>query len=316
MIGPKNMAYVRPTNVEEVVDLLSSYGSRAQILAGGSDLLVDLRSGRRIPEPELLIDIKSVPQLDTIEVDEQGGVLTIGASVSLNRIVEHPWIRQHVRGLAEAAAAVGTYQIRNRATLVGNLCNASPAADTAPVLFALDAELRVVSPGGAQMIPLRKFVVGVKRTSLASDAFVASIRILVPTGVRTAFVKQQRVQGHDLALVNAGGSYAPVSRTMIIAVGSCSPTPMLLDPIVVQDAGEEELAGRLDRLTGRLDRLTGRLGQLAEQMVCPIDDIRSSAAYRRAIVPVLLQRLVSELLARGEPNLLSAKGGKVCPPSR
>ncbi|MBN1858945.1 FAD binding domain-containing protein [Candidatus Bipolaricaulota bacterium] len=302
MIGSKDMAYARAADIEEVVDLLSSYGPRAQILAGGTDLLVDLRSGRRIPEPDLLIDIKSVPELGAIDVNDQDACLTIGAAVPLNRIVEHPWIRHNVGGLAEAAMSVGTYQIRNRATLVGNLCNASPAADLAPVLLALDAELRVVDQGGMQSTPLRDFFVGVKKTSLASDAFVASIRISIPAGTRTAFVKQQRVQGHDLAIVNAGGAYVPDSDAMLIAVGSCSPTPVLLDPIVVRNVVARELVDHAC--------------QLADRMVCPIDDVRASSAYRRAVVPVLLERLVLRLLAESESHLYSEQGGGSCPPSR
>lgn len=302
MIGPEGMDYARPASVDAVVDLLSLHGPQARILAGGTDLLVDLRNGQPTPAPRLLIDIKSIPELGEIQVDEPHSSLTIGAAVSLNRIVEHRWIRNHVGGLADAAASVGTYQIRNRATLVGNLCHASPAADTAPVLLALDAKLRIVSRGGVSLTPLREFFVGVKTTTLSDDAFVSAVTIAIPEGSRTAFVKQQRVRGHDLAVANVGGVCFRDPQTVIVAIGSCAPTPVLLDPVIVDHAGPKELTERLCRLCARA--------------VCPIDDVRASAAYRNAIIPALLEQCVLKLLSDSEPRFGQQQGGGECPRSR
>ena len=285
MIGSKDLEYVRATSVRHIADLLTSHGPRPQILAGGTDLLVDLRNGRRTPVPERLIDIKAVPDLQQIDIDEHSGTATIGAAVSLNRIVEHPWIRRHARGLAVAAASVGTYQIRNRATLIGNLCNASPAADAAPVLLALDASVRVVERSGARSIPLRDFFLGVRKTALTENAFATAVTIHVPSGARTAFLKQQRVRGHDLAIVNAGGAVFRGSNKIVLAIGSCAPKPVLLEPISTDNTDPKELVRHFCRASDRI--------------LCPIDDVRASAAYRRSILPVLIERLVVQLLADG-----------------
>lgn len=285
MIGSKTLEYVRATSVQHVADLLASRGAYTRVLAGGTDLLVDLRNGRCTPDPERLIDIKAVPDLQRIDIDEHTGTATIGAAVSLNRIIEHRWIRRNIHGLAVAAASVGTYQIRNRATLVGNLCNASPAADTAPVLLALDASVQIAGRSGTHSVPLRGFFLGVRKTALAGDTFAASVTIQVPSGTRTAFLKQQRVHGHDLAIVNAGGAVFRGSKKIILAIGSCAPTPTLLEPISTENADSSDLVRRICRVSDR--------------MVCPIDDVRASAAYRRSILPVLIERLVLELLADG-----------------
>ena len=302
MIGSTDIDYVRPTSVSEVVELLRVSDPRARILAGGTDLLVDLRSVRCRPVPERLIDIKSVPELQEIEVDEKGAHLTIGAAVPLNRIVEHPWIRQHVSGLAAAAASIGTYQIRNRATLAGNLCNASPAADTAPVLLALGATLQIMDRDGARLTPLKDFLVGVKKTTLAEDAFVSAVKLPVPAGTRTAFAKQQRVRGHDLAVASTGGAYSPDAQTIVVAIGSCAPAPVLFDPVLVGDSGVGDLAERL--------------GHSAEQILSPIDDVRASAAYRRGIVPVLIKQIILELLGDDKLDLDLNAGGGTCTQSR
>jgi carbon-monoxide dehydrogenase medium subunit len=134
MIG--EFEYVRVSSVEQGCTLLAEHNGNAKILAGGTDLLVNVRNGK--DSPTLLVDLKGIVKLAEFQPDGKEGAL-IGASVPLNVLVEDRVIRQNYRALAEAAASIGTYQIRNRATLAGNLCNASPAADTAPALFVLDA---------------------------------------------------------------------------------------------------------------------------------------------------------------------------------
>jgi xanthine dehydrogenase FAD-binding subunit len=271
--------YVRAHSVDGACDLLAEAGGDASILAGGTDLLVEIRNGLR--SPKLLLDVKSIDELARFEVD--GPEVIIGAAVPLNVLVEHRAIRTSLPALADAAFSVGTYQIRNRATLTGNVCNASPAADTAPVLLCLDAHASVVSSSGRRAIPIGELFTGVKRTCLTPDEIVTDIRIHAPTGgTRTAFLKQQRIRGHDLAVVNVAGSYAPDTEMLKVAVGSCAPTPVLLEPIDVSG--------------NSLESIGNRVITLAEAATSPISDVRASAAYRRAVLPVLLRRLLDRLL--------------------
>jgi len=272
--------YVRARSVDEACRLLAE-SDDASVLAGGTDLLVEIRNGLR--SPKLLIDVKSIDEFAALDVD--GPERVIGATVPLNRVAEHRAIRDALPALAEAALSIGTYQLRNRATLAGNLCNASPAADSAPVLLSLGATLSVAGTDGRRTVPISELFTGVKRTCLASGEIVTDVRIpALEEGTRTAFLKQQRIRGHDLAVVNVAGSYAPDAETLRVAVGSCAPTPVLLEPI---DA------------SGAVDAVTDRAIELAEAAVSPISDVRASAAYRRAVLPVLLERLIDRLFGGG-----------------
>ncbi len=270
--------YVRARSVEEACRLLAERDD-AVILAGGTDLLVEVRNGLR--EPKLVIDVKAIDELARLDPSDEEWM--IGAAVPLNRLAEHRAIRESVPALADAALSIGTYQLRNRATLVGNLCNASPAADAAPVLLTLDAKLSVAGPKDFRTIPIAEFFTGVKRTCLTDGEVVTDIRIPAPPqGLKTVFFKQQRIRGHDLAVVNVAGSYDPTAKTLKVAVGSCAPTPVLLEPT---------------EATGSTAAIAERVVELAEGATSPISDVRASAEYRRAVLPVLLRRLVDRLLS-------------------
>jgi len=272
--------YVSARTVDEVCCRLGDAGPSGRPLAGGTDLLVDIRNGAA--RPALLVDIKRLPGFDSLRVGPSGEI-KIGAGVSLNRIAEEPEIRRRYPGLAASAVAVGTYPVRNRATLVGNLCNASPAADTAPVLLALGAVVTVVGSGGVREIALRGLFAGPKRTTLAIGEIVCGVRIPPHGGpVRTAFAKQQRVRGHDLAIASVGGAFFRGSRELRIAIGSCAPTPILLDPI---EFGE---------ITA--DEIVERVAITAARAVSPISDLRATTEYRRAVLPVLIRRVIERLL--------------------
>jgi CO/xanthine dehydrogenase FAD-binding subunit len=272
---------VRPRSVDEACRFLSGT-SDARVLAGGTDLLVEIRN--RLRSPELLVDIKPIEELAQLQLD--GPQLVVGASVPLNRLAEHRAIRQSLPALADSALSIGTYQLRNRATLIGNVCNASPAADSAPILLVCGAELSVASTDGWRKVPISELFTGVKRTCLAPGEIVTAIRIPVPEeATRTAFLKQQRIRGHDLAVVNVAGSYAPASKTLMVSVGSCAPTPVLLEPV--------------DTDGNSLDSLASHVVELAEAATSPISDVRASAEYRRAVLPVLLRRLLDQLLEGG-----------------
>lgn len=276
--------YVQPSTVEDACRLLADGRGGALAYAGGTDLLVDIRNGVR--SPKLLVDIKALDPLRELEASDG---LRIGAAVTLNRIVEHAGLRKRLPSLCEAAQSIATYQLRNRATIGGNLCNASPASDTLPPLLAVGAALRIQGIGGSRDLPLDRFCTGVKTTCLGPGELVTEIRVPpIPAGTRTAFVKQGRIRGHDLAVANAAGSLAPADGALRIAIGSCSPTPLLLDAI---ETVGHSVAAVADEAIRR-----------ARAAIAPISDVRASADYRRAVVPVLVGRLVE--------RLMNGKGGE------
>jgi len=281
MIG--SFEYVRASSIEQGCSLLAEYDGQAAVLAGGTDLLVNIRSG--IAAPRLLVDFKGISDMAQIRADEQGGV-AVGASVSLNALLENETICQRYRALAEAAQSVGTYQVRNRATLAGNLCNASPAADAAPALFVLNASVKIESPRGKRSLTVRDLFVGVKQSALAPDEVVTAVALpAIRPHIRTKFLKKQRIRGHDLAVINMAGAYNTQTGELSVAIGSCAKTPILLPPL--DDRVQEKTL---------VDKLVSRLNELAQQEVSPITDLRGSAEYRRAMIPVFLKRLLRELL--------------------
>ncbi|MFC2082659.1 FAD binding domain-containing protein [Candidatus Bipolaricaulota bacterium] len=279
MLG--DFEYKRIRSIEEGCQALADAAGEGAVLAGGTDLLVEIRNG--LKSPAILIDCKRLDQLNEFDVNEAGSV--IGASVPLNRLIEHPGFRTAHPALADSLASIGTYQLRNRATLIGNICNASPAADSAPVLLVLDAIVNVVGVTGPRAIPIRNFFAGVKRTTLKSDEIVTSIHLPQGSNLRTAFRKQQRIHGHDLAVVNVAGAYSPGDKSLRIAIGSCAPTPVLLEPIKI-DFNDTECFDK-------------HVIEVVQASVTPISDVRASASYRAAVLPVLVKRVLHELLFAG-----------------
>ena len=273
--------YKKARSLEEACRWLAASEGDGAVLAGGTDLLVDIRNGLR--SPTLLVDCKGIDALRRFDTDKTRSI--IGASVPLNRLIEHRDFRSAYPALADAAASIGTYQIRNRATLAGNICHASPAADSAPVLLVLNAVVEAVASSGERMIPVREFFAGVKRTVLKPDEIVTAIHLPSPSGLRTAFRKHQRIRGHDLAVVNVAGAYSVRERTLSVAVGSCAPTPILLGPLPVDTTDPAAFSARVVR----------------DMCSCltPISDVRASAAHRKAVLPVLVKRVLQDLMAEG-----------------
>ena len=273
--------YARPSSLDEACRLLADQGAGAEVLAGGTDLLVDVRNGVR--SPSLLVDVKRMSELQSLDVKPAHGEVVLGAAVPLNVIAENRNLRVTYPGFCAAALSIATYQLRNRATVAGNLCHASPAADMAPILLVLGALLTVRNTKETRAVPVAKLFTGVTRTSLAPGELVVDVRIPPLDGeLSTAFRKQQRVRGHDLAVVNAAAAYAPYRGVLRIAIGSCAPTPVLLDPIDTTGVSRGALADEVARR--------------AAAVTAPIDDVRASASYRRAVLPVLLRALLADVM--------------------
>lgn len=282
--------YVRPIRIQEAIGFLEEHGAAARLLAGGTDLIVGLRDGKIAPR--VIVDLKRTRDLPPI-IAEADGCLTISATVALNEVERHKTVRLHFPALAEAAAVVGSTQIRNRATLVGNICNASPAADTVPALTVYGAVVRLLGSGGERRLPVVDFIQGNRRTALAAGELVTAVSIPFPNQpFGAAFARITRRRGVDLATVNlcCGIDNAGVTT---FAFGAVSPRPLL-----VRDAGT--LADPYAAAEAKAIALDALISEAS-----PITDVRGSAEYRVAMLRVLAeraQRRAAERLADGKKH--------------
>ena len=276
----KEFEYLKPDSIKETILILSQFGGKAQILNGGTDLIVEMRD--KIIQPEYLVDIKTIPHLNKITYDEQGG-LEIGATVTLNEISNSETVKTHYPILIKACKTVGSYQVRNRATLVGNICNASPAADTAPPLLVLEAKVNIIGPTGEKTVLIDQFFTGVKKNILKKGEIVTSITIPPIkdkwTGV---YLKQGRKKEVDLATV--GVAALCVKDEIRIALGAVAPVPIRAFKT------EKLLKGKtIDEL------LLEKTCQSVLTEVSPISDVRSSQEYREEIIKVLVRRAILQV---------------------
>lgn len=280
------LRYERPGTVAEATALLGAGGGRARILAGGTDLMIALRGG---PPCDVLVDIKHIPELGRVAWTADGG-LEIGACVPVQDVAEEPRIRRDFTALAEGAEAIGSLQIRYRATVAGNLANASPCMDTAPGLLVFDAKLRVTGPKGTRETPLADFFLGVRKTALAPGELVTAVLLPPAKGLASGFDKIKRSSGHDLAVVNAAAVWDAKAGTLRVAIGSCAVKPVLIPALTgVGAKADPAEAGE-------------RLAKLALEHIQPIDDVRGSAEYRREMTAALCRRLARRLLGAGRAS--------------
>jgi carbon-monoxide dehydrogenase medium subunit len=277
--------YLAPQTLQETLELLEKHGQDARLLAGGTDLIVTLRA--RELRPRSVINIKGVKELHGLSYDEKNG-LNVGAAVTLNELIRHENISANYPVLIEAIGTIGDYQIRNRATLVGNICNASPAADSAPALLILDATVNIASQKSKRSIPIGEFFAGVKRTVLAKNELVTSINVPAPPkGSAGSYLKARRTVGEDLCVVGVGGLATPngkTSKKLRLAYSSVAPTPVR--------AFEAE---KVFESTRPLDQLLEQAMPIVRKTVSPISDVRGGKEYRMNLVEVLTKRLVRRL---------------------
>jgi carbon-monoxide dehydrogenase medium subunit len=218
--------------------------------------------------------------------------LTIGAAVPFRVLETSREVRRHYPGLAEAASEVGSWQIRNLGTPGGNLCTASPSAEIAPILYALDAHVRIAGPGGTRRLPVQQFITGVRRTALEEGELLVDIRVPHP-GQRAGshYIKLKEREKMDIAFVGVAAAVDldgsdGVIREARIALGAVAPTPIR--------ASRAEQALRGERLT---DQTLDEAGRLAAEAARPITDVRASAEYRKEMVNVLTKRAIRQALA-------------------
>jgi carbon-monoxide dehydrogenase medium subunit len=281
--------YERPTHLADAVGLLAASDGEARLLAGGTDLIIRLRDGSI--RPRVVVDVKGIEELDG-EIREADGGLRIGARTVMTDIAADERIRDEYEALAEAASVVGSVQIRNRATLAGNICNASPAADTAPSLLVYGAQVVVAGPAGTRRIPIDDFFVRSGVTTLERGEIVSAIELPRPATPRgSVHVRRTRRRGHDLASVTLTCA-VQADGTTRIAYGSLGPRPLL----VTDESGvlADPSAPDLSKMQ-LLETLFVGASPSARSM-------RASPEYRLAMLHVLGLRAVGtaiERLARG-----------------
>jgi carbon-monoxide dehydrogenase medium subunit len=216
--------YHRPDSLDEVLSIIAENGDRAKVFSGGTDLFVDIRAG--LAKPERVIDLKGIGSLHELSFDKKEG-LAIGACVTINELIEYTVVEKHFPILSIAGRELATHQLRNRATVVGNIVTASPCGDMASPLLCLEAALVVTSQKSSKKIPFMEFITGVKKTVLQPDEIVE--KIIVPTTMidaRGGYKKLKRIRGHDLGVVST--ALLKRNGTMRIAISSAAPTPILL----------------------------------------------------------------------------------------
>lgn len=276
--------YYAPETLQDTLELLEKHGRDAKLLAGGTDLIVSLRA--REQRPKSLIDIKGVKDLHELSYDEKHG-LTVGAAVNLNKLIHYDAVSKNYPLLQEAVRTIGDYEIRNRASLVGNICNGSPAADSAPALLVFEANINIADRKGKRIVPIREFHTGVKKTVLASNELVTSITVPTPPkGSKGGYLKARRTVGEDLTVVGVGGLVAPSksSRNVRLAYASVAPTPVrALEAEKVFESNKP------------LDELLDQAIPLVRKTVSPISDVRGGKDYRANLVEVLTRRLLHQL---------------------
>ncbi len=284
-------AYARPTSLAEAVAILESHGQDARVLAGGTDLIVRLRDGS--VSPVIVVDVKRIAELRP-GIRETDGCVVIGATTVMTDVAADPLVRRHFPALAEAAAVVGSVQIRNRATLAGNICNASPAADTSPSLLVHGASVVAEGPGGTRRIPVDDLFVRSGVTTLVRGELVTAIELPIPERrIASVHTRRTRRRGHDLASVTltCGVDTAGITR---IAYGSVGPRPVLrLDAtgILADPTSSEEARAAI------FERIFADASPSVRSM-------RAGPEYRLAMLRVLGRRALAtaqERLATGEP---------------
>lgn len=281
--------YCAPTSLQEAIGLMATHKGSANLLAGGTDLLVFMRARRK--QPGLVIDAKHIPELSEIKNNKEG--LTIGASVSCKAIYENEQIASSYPALVDSSSLIGGTQVQGRASIGGNLCNAAPSADAIPTLIAYSAVANVVSDKGERQVPVEEFCVAPGKTVLQDNEILSSIFIPAPPSQSNAsFLRFIPRNEMDIAVANVA-SYVELDKagenfsSARIAIGSVAPTPLF-----VAEAGAA-LAGKPVN-----DESISSAAAIARDAAKPISDMRGTAEHRKQLVEVLTTRTLRIAVAR------------------
>lgn len=284
------LSYAAPTTVDDAVKLLAGASGLAKVLSGGTDLLVQLRSGR--VKPDLIVDMKKIPGM--IGIRRENGGFIIGAATPGAQVEAHEELKAVWPGLVEALDLIGSTQVQGRCSLAGNLCNASPAADSVPALFAAGAIAVIAGPKGRREVPVEQVPTGPGRTSLAKDEFILEFR-LPPRPARSsdAYLRFIPRTEMDIAVVGCGVNVTldenGVCTAARVALGAVAPTVVL-----VPAAAETLIGHKLD------DATLAKLDAAAQAAAKPISDKRGTVEYRTKVAGVLARRVAAIAFDRAQ----------------
>lgn len=286
--------YAQAQNIDHAVNLLTLANGRARILSGGTDLIVALREGRT--QTDLVVDIKRIPEANELSFDQSHG-LRIGAAVSCQRIYTHDRIARTYPGLIDALSLIGGVQIQGRASVGGNLCNASPAADSIPALMVHAATCQIVAGRNRREVAVEEFCTAPGRTVLQANEFLIALHMPAPQpGFGAAYLRFIPRNEMDIAVVGvAAALQLDANRETIIAgriaLGAVAPTPLLVSDAAAALVGQPPTAHAF-----------AHAAELARRAARPISDMRGTADYRRHLVGVLTLRALEQALTRARQS--------------
>ena len=277
----RRFEYLEARTLRQAIRMLQQHGQQARIVAGSTDFLVRWRAG--FWHPDYVVNIQHVPGLSRVAYSARNG-LRLGALVTIQTLEQHPAIRRHYPALAAAAASFAGVQVRNLATVGGNICNASPSGDTLPALLVYGAECRLSGPDGNRQVPLDELFTGPGQTVLAQDEVLTEITLPPPSrNTGSLYIKHSPRGAMDIATVGVASAVSVdgsgVCTDASIALGAVAPTPL-------------RARGAEDMLRGRTlgPELLQAAAEQAMSQASPIDDVRGTASYRREMVGVLTRR--------------------------
>ncbi len=299
----KSFDYQAPTSIRAAVALLVEKGDGARPLAGGTDLLVQMRLG--LCEVDTVVDMKRIPELRRLDYDAHAG-LTLGAAVTCAELGEYPAVRANYPGLWDGVGIIGGSAIQGRATVGGNLCNAAPSGDSIPALIVLGAMATIEGSLGMYAVPVAKFCLGPRRTVLQRGDLLASVRVPPPQPHSgSCYVRFTPRAEMDIAVAGAGAwvrlnEYGTGIEEARIALSAVAPTPLLVD------AAGAVLAGRKIKTEEAAEAAIAEAARLAREAARPIEDVRGGVAQRQHLVQVLVKRALRGAIQRASVRARTA----------
>ena len=284
--------FEKPNTVEDAVKLLSDSGGNARAMAGGTDLIVMLRVGHPRVNPDVVVDIKSIPELNDLSYDANKG-LTVGAAVECYKIYGDDNVNSHFSALNDSATLIGGTQIQGRASFGGNLCNAAPSGDSIPNMIAHRAVATITGPSGTREVPVEDICTGPGQTSIGSDELLISINF--PSngaGFGANYIRFIPRNEMDIAVAGVGASVTIEDGKFTsarVSLASVAPTPLL-----VEEAGEALVGQPVSE--GAIQKAA----DLAKAAAKPISDMRGTADYRKHLCDVLTRRALTTAVERAQ----------------
>ncbi len=294
----RTVQYFAPESMQEAIDLLQQQGTGTRPLAGGTDLVVQMKEGStKFPLPPSLVSLRRIQELRGVEFGEAEG-LRIGAGTTMAELAGSATLRDRFPAIVEGAAVVGSLQTMNMATVGGNLCNAAPSADTAPSLLVYEADAIIVGPSGQRWLPLDKFFFAPGKTALSPYELLLELRALAPpSGTGSSYLRHTPRKRMDIAVVGVAALLTLGTGDLIqrarIALGAVAPMP------IRAPQAEAILQGNMST-----EGLFRRAAEAAAEEAQPISDIRGSADFRRHLVRVMTERCLQEAARRARSRFV------------